>query len=149
MWMKLFWKVFLTQSEKLIGSYSFSQPDVQLINPFLSSRLSFPDSLIDDVDLHVLLYNEFGRNFIKGRGLSPDAFIQLALQLTYYKVHRRLVSTYESAGLRQFKLGRVDNIRAATSEALEWVKAMCDEGIEKTVSWLELTWSQKNSLIND
>ncbi|KAH7980554.1 hypothetical protein HPB49_017256 [Dermacentor silvarum] len=42
------------------------------------------------------------------------------------KVHRKLVSTYESASLRKFYLGRVDNIRAATAQALAWVQAMCD-----------------------
>ncbi|XP_037559166.1 choline O-acetyltransferase [Dermacentor silvarum] len=41
-------------------------------------------------------------------------------------VHRKLVSTYESASLRKFYLGRVDNIRAATAQALAWVQAMCD-----------------------
>lgn len=65
--------------------------------------------------------------------MSPDAYIQLALQLTYYKVHRKLVSTYESAAIRQYKLGRVDNIRGATMEALGWAKAMCDEISEITV----------------
>ncbi|XP_076358949.1 choline O-acetyltransferase-like [Tachypleus tridentatus] len=45
----------------------------------------------------------------------------------YYRVHRKLVSTYESASLRAFHLGRVDNIRAATIEALKWSQAMCDE----------------------
>ena len=47
--------------------------------------------------------------------------------LIFFRVHRRLVSTYESASLRRFRNGRVDNIRAATAEALAWVKAMCDE----------------------
>ena len=59
--------------------------------------------------------------------MSPDSYIQLALQLTYYKVERKLVSTYESASIRQFKHGRVDNIRAATLEALAWSKSMCDQ----------------------
>lgn len=36
-----------------------------------------------------------------------------------------IVSTYESAGTRRFANGRVDCIRSATSEALEWAKAMC------------------------
>ncbi|KAI1291945.1 Choline O-acetyltransferase [Halotydeus destructor] len=87
---------------------------------------------VDDVDLYVLQFNEFGKQFIKSQCLSPDAFIQLALQLTYYKVHRKLVSTYESAGLRQFGKGRVDNIRAANMQSLAWVKAMCDEVPEIT-----------------
>ncbi|CAN7994020.1 unnamed protein product, partial [Ixodes hexagonus] len=82
--------------------------------------------LAEDVDLYVLTFHNYGKNFIKAQKISPDVFIQLALQLTYYKVHRKLVSTYESASLRKFHLGRVDNIRAATSEALTWIQAMCD-----------------------
>jgi choline O-acetyltransferase len=91
------------------------------------------DRLISDLDLYVLYFNEYGKNFIKQQKMSPDAYIQLALQLTYYKVHRKLVSTYESASIRQFRFGRVDNIRAATLESLAWAKAMCDEIPEITV----------------
>ena len=35
------------------------------------------------------------------------------------------MATYESAGIRRFAQGRVDVIRAASPEALGWVKAMC------------------------
>lgn len=46
----------------------------------------------------------------------------------------RLVSTYESASLRRFQEGRVDNIRSATPEALAFVKSMTDERATYTVS---------------
>jgi hypothetical protein len=36
------------------------------------------------------------------------------------------VATYESAATRRFQLGRVDNIRSASSASLAWVKAMDD-----------------------
>ncbi len=72
-------------------------------------------------------FAEFGSEFIKQQRISPDVFIQLALQLTYFKLHRRVVSTYESCSLRQFRKGRVDNIRSATKEALAWARAMCGE----------------------
>ena len=85
------------------------------------------DRLIDDLDLYVLMFKEFGKNFIKKQCMSPDAFVQIALQLTHYKVHRRLVSSYESAGLRQFKRGRIDTIRSCTEPVLVWAQAMCDE----------------------
>ncbi|KAJ8365695.1 hypothetical protein SKAU_G00145260 [Synaphobranchus kaupii] len=39
----------------------------------------------------------------------------------------RPVSTYESASIRRFRGGRVDNIRSATAEALAFVKSMTDE----------------------
>lgn len=43
----------------------------------------------------------------------------------YSRLYGFIVSTYESAGTRRFASGRVDCIRSATGEALEWAKAMC------------------------
>lgn len=82
------------------------------------------DRLVGNFCLVIREFNHFGRGFIKSQNLSPDAFIQLALQYTFFKLHGRLVSTYESASLRQFRLGRVDNIRANTCEAYQWIQAM-------------------------
>lgn len=82
------------------------------------------NKLIENFSLNILRFAHFGRSFIKNQNLSPDAFIQLALQYTFFKMHGRLVSTYESASLRQFRLGRVDNIRANTCEAFDWIQAM-------------------------
>lgn len=44
-------------------------------------------------------------------------------------MYNRVVSTYESASIRRFCFGRVDNIRSATPQALEWAKAMDCPGI--------------------
>ena len=40
---------------------------------------------MENIDLFVLRFNKFGREFPKTQNMSPDSFIQLALQLTYYK----------------------------------------------------------------
>jgi choline O-acetyltransferase len=37
------------------------------------------------------------------------------------------VATYESASTRRFLLGRVDCIRSAHNEVLQWVMAMCQD----------------------
>lgn len=50
------------------------------------------------------------------------------------RCHGRLVPTYESASLRRFQEGRVDNIRSATPEALAFVKSMTDERTTFSVS---------------
>uniref|UniRef100_A0A7N8WWF7 Choline O-acetyltransferase n=1 Tax=Mastacembelus armatus TaxID=205130 RepID=A0A7N8WWF7_9TELE len=42
------------------------------------------------------------------------------------RCHGRPVSTYESASIRRFQEGRVDNIRSATPEALFFVQAMTE-----------------------
>ncbi|XP_052836030.1 choline O-acetyltransferase [Drosophila gunungcola] len=83
------------------------------------------DKCIDDLDFYVYRYQSYGKSFIKSCQVSPDVYIQLALQLAYYKLYGHLVATYESASTRRFLHGRVDCIRAASTEALEWAKAMC------------------------
>lgn len=50
------------------------------------------------------------------------------------RCHGRLVPTYESASLRRFQGGRVDNIRSATPEALAFVKSMTEERTSFSVS---------------
>ncbi|XP_062535278.1 choline O-acetyltransferase [Armigeres subalbatus] len=92
------------------------------------------DKNIEDLDFYVYRYRPFGKNFIKACQVSPDVFIQLALQLAYFKLYGHLVSTYESASTRRFALGRVDCIRSASTEALDWAKAMCQgEGANVTL----------------
>ncbi|XP_046865290.1 choline O-acetyltransferase [Drosophila willistoni] len=92
------------------------------------------DKAIDDLDFYVYCYQGYGKNFIKSSQVSPDVYIQLALQLAHYKLYGHLVATYESASTRRFLHGRVDCIRAASMEALEWSKAMCQgEGANVTL----------------
>uniref|UniRef100_A0A1A9W5V2 Choline O-acetyltransferase n=1 Tax=Glossina brevipalpis TaxID=37001 RepID=A0A1A9W5V2_9MUSC len=91
---------------------------------FAQAAVSF-DKSISDLDFHVYRYKGYGKNFIKGCQVSPDAYIQLSLQLAYFRLYGYLVTTYESASTRRFLLGRVDCIRSASTEALEWAKAMC------------------------
>ncbi|XP_068593052.1 choline O-acetyltransferase-like [Cebidichthys violaceus] len=83
--------------------------------------------LVDNLDMDVFKFNVYGKEFIKKQKMSPDAFIQVALQLAFYKCNRKLVATYESASIRRFQQGRVDNIRSATPEALAFVTPMTDE----------------------
>lgn len=52
----------------------------------ISKSLQVAQALADDVDLHVLIFRDFGKDKIKKCRVSPDAFIQMALQLAYYRV---------------------------------------------------------------
>ena len=54
-----------------------------------------------DLDLKVKIHNKFGKGFIKKTRNSPDAFIQMALQLAYYKdAGAKFALTYESSMTR-------------------------------------------------
>lgn len=52
----------------------------------VSSSLAVAQALADDVDCHVFPFREFGKGRIKKCRVSPDAFIQISLQLAYYRV---------------------------------------------------------------
>ena len=41
--------------------------------------------LVDDTDLCVFVFKHFGKNFIKTIKQSPDAYIQVCIQLAYYR----------------------------------------------------------------
>lgn len=41
--------------------------------------------MIQDLDIVMLVFHHFGKDFPKSEKLSPDAFIQIALQLAYYR----------------------------------------------------------------
>uniref|UniRef100_A0AAR2KPS9 Choline O-acetyltransferase n=1 Tax=Pygocentrus nattereri TaxID=42514 RepID=A0AAR2KPS9_PYGNA len=97
------------------------------VQGMLASSAENLHRLVKNLDMEVFTFRAYGKEFIKKQKMSPDAYAQVALQLAFYRCNGRMVSTYESAATRRFREGRVDNIRSATPEALDFVKAMTDE----------------------
>ena len=50
---------------------------------------------------------------------SPDAVIQLALQIAYFECNDKMPLTYEAAITTIFDLGRTETIRTNTNEMSE------------------------------
>ncbi|KAL3280420.1 hypothetical protein HHI36_017902 [Cryptolaemus montrouzieri] len=119
----------------------------------IKKAAKFLDNLVKDLDFHVFRFNNYGKNFIKSCKVSPDVYIQLALQLAYYRLYGKLTATYESASTRRFILGRVDCIRSASPEALAWVTAMCqpkeDDILNKKVTFHLVGDEEKLHLWNE
>ncbi len=64
--------------------------------------------LVDDLNLTVLDFTDFGKEFIKSQKVSPDSFVQLAIQLAFYRMHGVPGATYESASTRVYQEGRTE-----------------------------------------
>ena len=88
------------------------------------------DALISNSDAKVLIFKDFGANFIKTYAkVSPDAFVQMAMQLAFYKLHGFFTATYETASVRIFKDGRTECIRSCSNDSVDFIKAMADPGV--------------------
>ncbi|KAG8232274.1 hypothetical protein J437_LFUL011761 [Ladona fulva] len=74
---------------------------------------------------------QYGKDFISKQKLHPDSFVQMALQLAYYRLHRKPAPTYETATTRIFYNGRTETIRSCTVEAITWVHSMLDDKVTK------------------
>ncbi|KAF4800617.1 peroxisomal carnitine O-octanoyltransferase isoform X3 [Turdus rufiventris] len=81
---------------------------------------------VSDLQLVSYAFTSFGKALIRKKKLHPDTFVQLALQLAYYKCHGRPGCCYETAMTRRFYHGRTETIRPCTVEAVEWCKSMLD-----------------------
>lgn len=59
--------------------------------------------------------------------VSPDAYIQQALQLAWYRDQGYATATYETASTRMMLHGRTDVIRTLSVESRAFVKSMLDD----------------------
>ncbi|XP_068176527.1 carnitine O-acetyltransferase-like [Antennarius striatus] len=84
------------------------------------------DILTQNLDLSVSVFKHFGKDVLKALKLSPDAFVQMAIQLAYYRIHHQCCPTEEPVSLRRFKLGRLTAINSNTRTSVAFVKAFDD-----------------------
>lgn len=97
----------------------------QLASQIETSALA-AEVLLNDVHLHLLPHSAYGKGFMKKCRCSPDAFIQMALQLAYYRDAGKFSLTYEASMTRLFREGRTETVRPVTTESREYVLAMQD-----------------------
>ena len=87
------------------------------------------DSLIAQHDLRVQAYQGYGKNLIKKFKASPDAYVQMIIQLAYHKMYNLNRPTYESAATRRFQQGRTETCRSVSSESVAFCNAMADPSV--------------------
>ncbi|TSK20002.1 Carnitine O-palmitoyltransferase 1, liver isoform [Bagarius yarrelli] len=104
----------------------------------IANSLSVAQALADDVDMVIIPFQEFGKGLIKKCKISPDAFIQIALQLAHFRDKGKFCLTYEASMTRLFREGRTETVRSCTLDTSAFVKALMDnETREKKLSLLK------------
>lgn len=113
--------------------------------PPIPQRLDFniPDNVKETIDLarqdmkdrgdslsvNVLQYEGLNGKYLKSKNLSPDATIQLAFQMAYYRQYKTSPSTYESCSTAGFRHGRTETVRPASVATMK-----CAQGFEPGAS---------------
>ena len=99
----------------------------------ISAAVAFIDDFKNSVEGPSICQNcdAIGLKFAKANGMSPDALIQMAFQLAYYRVHGESASTYEASTTGMFKHGRTETIRSCSTLSLEMCKVFLDGSTTK------------------
>lgn len=92
--------------------------DLSLALRFAETRLS---DLIHQNEFSTLEYKKYGMERMKKMGVSPDAYVQMCFQLTYYSLYGKVESTYEPAMTKIFIHGRTEAIRSVSEQSNEFV----------------------------
>lgn len=87
------------------------------------------NSLINQHELKVQAFQGYGKGLIKKFKCSPDAYVQMIIQLAYHKMYGINRPTYESAATRRFQQGRTETCRSVSDESVAFCNAMADPDI--------------------
>ncbi|XP_045459314.1 carnitine O-acetyltransferase-like [Melitaea cinxia] len=84
------------------------------------------DKLVANLELDCFKFDKYGKNFIKSHKMSPDSYLQMAMQYAFYSLHQTPGAHYESAATRMYAGGRTETIRSCSPEAVAFARAMLD-----------------------
>ena len=74
--------------------------------------------------MQVQSFQGYGSTFIKKAGYSPDAYVQMAMQLATYRLFGEQAGTYEATQVRPFLHGRTETTRSVSPASEAFVKYM-------------------------
>ncbi|KAL7478282.1 hypothetical protein ACHAW6_004054 [Cyclotella cf. meneghiniana] len=100
--------------------YSSGSNAISLVD---RSKANF-EKLISSHEMQVQSFQGYGSNAIKKMGYSPDAYVQIAMQLATYRLWKEQGGTYEATQVRPFLHGRTETTRTVSPASEAFVKKM-------------------------
>jgi carnitine O-palmitoyltransferase 2 len=122
--------------------------DDKLKNEFQISKDNYND-FISKFNTKVYQEPVLGKNLLKKSALSPDAIMQLGIQMAYYKMYQRFVSTYESCSTAVYKHGRTETIRPVTNETKNFIELLKKSNNEQLKDLLKKSSEKHQQLIKE
>ena len=86
---------------------------------------------ISSHELVVQAFQGYGKGLIKKFKCSPDAYVQMLIQLAYFKMYGKNRPTYESASTRKYQEGRTETIRTTSDDSTAFCKAFHDPAVPR------------------
>ncbi|EPS28300.1 hypothetical protein PDE_03246 [Penicillium oxalicum 114-2] len=101
------------------------------VNEAIDVAVQYHRKQIGNHELVVQAYQGYGKGLIKKFKCSPDAYVQMVIQLAYYKMYGKNRPTYESASTRKFQEGRTETTRTVSDESVAFTRAFCDPSVPR------------------
>lgn len=89
----------------------------------------FLSGIKDSVTIVCEQFDGYGKDLMKQHKVHPDCYVQMALQLAYFKIHQKLAPTYETGTMRVYYHGRTETVRSCSIEVKDWIEKVYDGGI--------------------
>jgi len=99
------------------------------IEKYLKEAEKEGEELYSKVDVRVLRFSDYGSLYVQSLQVPTDTWAQLAIQLTYYRIHHHLTAIYETGSTRAFYHGRTDTVRSCTEGVGKFIKAFDDPSV--------------------
>ncbi|KAL4920609.1 acyltransferase ChoActase/COT/CPT [Aspergillus aurantiobrunneus] len=104
----------------LIGTNDELEAHIDLIPKALCTRLQ-------NLRVKILDLDQFGTQLSRKHGLSPNAFVNMVVQLAFYKLYNKPVPTVEAVTTSNYFQGRLDFCRVVTDEVVAFCQAMAQQ----------------------
>lgn len=125
------------------------------INPYVREEINQAivkfQKTIESHDEEIFQYQGYGKNLIKQFKVSPDAYVQMLMQLAYYKTTGKIRPTYESAATRKFLKGRTETGRTVSNESKKFVETWTslDSTNEEKIATFQAACKQHVAYLSD
>ncbi|KAL1972611.1 hypothetical protein VTN31DRAFT_7025 [Thermomyces dupontii] len=119
--------VWSTLTEPTVIRFEINAEIEKAINEALTEHRNH----IAQHELRVQAFQGYGKGLIKKFKCSPDAYVQMLIQLAYYKMYGVNRPTYESATTRKYQEGRTETTRTVSEESVAFCRAHEDPNVPR------------------